>query len=89
MHIQVTGALQHANMKNIILRTATADSPLTRPAVARIWQAVTGNKMNTNHLNDAFNKFSENGDDLPYKILEDMMIADLASDRMLPTLSVK
>ena len=77
------------NTKTLILRAATADSPLSRPAVARIWQQVTGAKIDKRMQEEYFGKYGDRDGELTYVTLEEMMMNELVADGTLVQLNAK
>lgn len=81
---QVTAALAHINVKTLFRKSLLRNSPLTHDNVPKVWQEVSGERMEKQKLADYIAKFK-----LAPVALEILLIKDLVANKILQALTPK
>ena len=83
---QITGALAHVNVKTLYQRSLSRNDPLNKDSVQKIWFEVTGEKMDKTLLSN-FIASKDEGGNLSPESLENLLISDLVSNKVLLSLN--
>ena len=82
--LQVTAALAHVNVKTLFRKSLLKNTPLTHDNVPKVWQEVSGERMEKQKLAEYIAKFK-----LAPVALEILLIKDLVTNKILQALTPK